>query len=239
MVDLFPMTRRLFLQGSLASTVGQISGWSYGGDLGPSHWGELAEYRLCGQGQHQSPVAVDMAQARLEPVVFNYGPVAINLLNNGRTIQQAGDSRCTLTLDDRVYQLLQFHIHTPSEHVQAGRHYPGELHFVHRHIESGALAVVGVWLTPGTEQSELATLSRYWPQQPGANAAAPRRINLANLLPADRHLVRYSGSLTTPPCSEGVTWLMMATPLEASVQQIDTCHRLLGDNARPLQRPGP
>lgn len=230
------ITRRFFIKGSLAGIVGQIKGWSYGGDLGPTHWGELStEYQICGRGQHQSPIDLDMVQARAGAVGFHYRPIEVNLLNNGRTIQQTGDEHCTLTLDNQVYQLLQFHFHTPSEHLHKGRHYPMELHLVHRHPASGALAVVGIWVTPGGPQPELAAMGNYLPPQPGKTSRAPRPINPANLLPLDRRLVRYSGSLTTPPCSEGVTWLVMATPLEASVQQIEAFHRLLGNNARPLQ----
>ena len=233
------LTRRIFLKFSFAGLLGQINRWSYGDKSGPTHWAELStDYHTCGDGQRQSPVDLDITQARVAAVSFDYHPIAIDLLNNGRTLQQTGDDSCILTLDNKIYQLLQFHIHTPSEHTHGGLHYPMELHLVHRHPTTGALAVVGVWLTPGKEQSELTTLSKHLPQQPGEQIANSTSINPENLLPTNHSLVRYSGSLTTPPCSEGVTWLVLTTPLEASAQQLATFHDLLGDNARPLQRMG-
>ncbi|MEL6332454.1 MAG: carbonic anhydrase family protein [Cyanobacteria bacterium J06626_26] len=233
------LTRRIFLKFSFAGLLGQITGWDYGNESGPTHWAELsAAYHTCGDGQRQSPIDLDITQAQVAAISFDYHPIAIDLLNNGRTLQQTGDDSCTLTLDNKIYQLLQFHIHTPSEHTHGGIHYPMELHLVHRHSPTGALAVVGVWLKPGNEQPELAILNKHLPQQPGEQMANSTSINPGHLLPNNHSLVRYSGSLTTPPCSEGVTWLVLTTPIEASTQQLDTFHNLLGDNARPLQRLG-
>ena len=230
---LLVLTRRAFFKLSLASLL-----WGYDGDKGPTFWPALsADYHTCGDGQRQSPIDLDTTKATAAPVSFAYRPIPIDLLNNGRTIQETGDARCTLTLDDQIYQLIQFHFHTPSEHTDGGTHYPMELHMVHRHPITKALAVVGVWIKPGKEQPELAVLSQQLPQQSGERTSNGNRVNPGNLLPTARTLVRYSGSLTTPPCSEGVTWLMMANPIEASAQQIATFHQLLGDNARPIQRP--
>ena len=113
-----------------------------------------------------------------------------------------------------------------------------EIHLVHRHPATQALAVVGVWVKPGDEQPELASLGKTLPQQTGEFVNGAGTVNPLNLLPTERTLVRYSGSLTTPPCSEAVTWLVMTTPIEASVQQIELFHQILGNNARPLQRWG-
>ncbi|MEO0377279.1 MAG: carbonic anhydrase family protein [Cyanobacteria bacterium P01_A01_bin.17] len=114
-----------------------------------------------------------------------------------------------------------------------GRHYPMELHLVHRSPQD--LVVVSVWIKPGSEQPELARLAGLLPP-PGQTSRSAVQVNPALLLPTDRRLVQYSGSLTTPPCSENVTWLVMATPIEASLAQIETFHRRLGNNARPLQQ---
>ncbi|NEQ54681.1 MAG: carbonic anhydrase family protein [Leptolyngbya sp. SIO3F4] len=231
------LTRRIFLKFSLASVIGQMNAWSYSGVSDPTHWAELsADYHTCGDGQRQSPIDLDIIKAVEKPITFNYRPIAINLLNNGRTIRQTGDDGCTLTFNNKIYQLLQFHFHTPSEHTHNEQHYPMELHLVHRHHPTGELAVVGIWIQPGKEQLELTTLSKYLPQQPGGLSKASTVVNPENLLPKNHSLVQYSGSLTTPPCSEGVIWLMMTNPIDASAQQIATFHQLLGDNARPLQR---
>jgi len=231
------ITRRIFLEFFLTSILSQINLWSYDGKSHPTHWANLSpDYHTCGDGQRQSPIDIDITTATAAPIVFNYCPLAIALLNNGRTIQQAGNDTCTLTLDNNVYTLLQFHFHTPSEHTHAGIHYPMEYIWFTDINPPGALAVVSLWITPGIEQPELVALSKQLPQQAGDEINDSTAINPENLLPKNRNLVRYSGSLTTPPCSEGVTWLVMVNPIEASVQQIETFHRLLGDNARPLQR---
>ena len=224
--------RRACLKLIAASVMGPD--WSYSGDAGPSRWAELsARYHTCGDGQRQSPVDIDISTAVEAPVAFNYRPIPIDLGNNGRTVQQTDHGRCHLTLNGTDYGLLQFHVHTPSEHTHRGRHYPMELHLVHR--SSQDLTVVSVWIMPGAEQPELARLARLLPP-PGQTSRSAVRINPELLLPTDRRLVQYSGSLTTPPCSENVTWLVMATPIEASLAQIETFHRRLGNNARPLQR---
>ncbi|MEM7796084.1 MAG: carbonic anhydrase family protein [Cyanobacteria bacterium P01_C01_bin.118] len=231
------ITRRSVLKLSLAGWLGQINPWTYGGEAGPEQWAELsADYHTCGDGVRQSPIDLDISKSIPDAVVFDYDAIPIDLLNNGRTLQQAGKTGGTLTLDNQVYQLRQFHFHTPSEHTYRGVHYPMELHLVHRHLTTKALAVVGIWIKSGAKQPELDILSQYLPQQPGDRIKAAEQVNPAHLLPVNHSLVRYSGSLTTPPCSEGVTWLVMTTPIEASAQQIETFHQLLGNNARPLQR---
>ena len=211
--------------------------WDYDGDNGPTYWSKLsADYQTCGDGRQQSPIDLDLTTASEIPVSFDYRSIPIALLNNGRTIQEGGDDRCTLTLDQRAYSLLQLHFHTPSEHTCNGIRYPMEIHLVHRHPATQAIAVVGVWVRSGDEQPELARLGKTLPQQTGELVNGAGTVNPLNLLPTVRTLVRYSGSLTTPPCSEAVTWLVMATPIEASAQQIELFHQILGDNARPLQR---
>lgn len=227
------LTRRAFFKFSFISIL-----WGYDGDKGPIRWPILSpDYHTCGDGQRQSPIDIDVTNAIALPVGFDYRPIPIDLFNSGRTIQETGNDGCTLTLDGEVYRLIQFHFHTPSEHTDGGIHYPMELHLVHRHPVTKALAVVGVWIQPGVEQSELAALSQALPPT-GERTHNTHRVNPSNLLPAEQKMVRYSGSLTTPPCSEGVTWLVMVNPIEASVGQIEQFHELLGNNARPIQRSG-
>lgn len=228
------LSRRVFLQLALTSFI-----WDYNGSNGPNQWATLSpDYHTCSDGAQQSPIDIDITQAIDLPVTFSYRPIPVDLLNNGRTLQETGDDRCTLTLDNQTYTLIQFHLHTPSEHTHDGKLYPMELHLVHRQPETGGLVVVGVWIKPGVEQPELTALSKQLPQQPGEHIYMSDTLNPKNLLPTAKNLVRYGGSLTTPPCSEGVTWLVMVNPIEASPQQIETLHNLLGNNARPLQRTG-
>ncbi len=229
------IARRAFLKLALAGLVAPA--WGYDGEVAPEHWAELsADYHTCGDGQRQSPIDIDLSKAVADSLGFDYGPIPIDLVNNGRTIQQAGSEGCTLTLDNRVYELVQFHFHTPSEHTHNGVHYPMEVHLVHRHRATGALAVVGIWIRLGDEQGDLALLGENLPQGTGERIKGSGLVNPANLLPQDRRFVRYEGSLTTPPCSEGVTWLVMTTPVEVSSRQIETFVERLGNNARPLQR---
>lgn len=229
------MARRAFLKLALAGLAVPV--WGYDGAAAPEHWAELsADFHTCGDGQRQSPIDIDISKAVADPLGFDYGPIPIDLVNNGRTIQQVGSEGCRLTLDAQVYELVQFHFHTPSEHTHDGVHYPMEVHLVHRQRATGALAVVGIWIKRGDEQGDLALLSGHLPQETGERIQGAGVVNPANLLPLDRRFVRYEGSLTTPPCSEGVTWLVMTTPVAVSSRQVEVFVERLSNNARPLQR---
>jgi carbonic anhydrase len=212
--------------------------WTYEGEEGPEHWGELSEdYALCSTGAEQSPIDIVEAVAEdVGEVTFDYLPSKINLFNNGHTIQEDYDAGSSITIGDTVYNLVQFHFHTPSEHAINGELMPLELHFVHR-SEAGNLAVVGVMLVEGEENPTIAEL---WSHLP--TIATERRtidaitFNAADLLPENvGHYFRYNGSLTTPPCSEGVLWTVLDEPITVSTEQIEAFHAVFELNARPVQ----
>jgi len=223
--------------------------WSYDGPTGPNHWSELdPAFATCGLGQRQSPIDL-AAQKQLGPVDLrlDYQSVPLTARNTGRSIfVDCPPGTCILHLGDRPHDLLQFHFHHPSEHHRAGRTFPAEVHFVHRD-RAGSLLVLGLWLTAAPTQAAASQLDRAAPQLlQDLLARAPIALgtsldrtwqgNPANLLPPiPRSLYHYQGSLTTPPCSEGVTWLLFPEPQAIAPALLTELQTRLGTNARPLQ----
>ena len=213
--------------------------WSYEGATGPEHWGELApEFALCGSGLEQSPVDIDDEQDASLPVLLaNYKPAPVTIENNGHTVQHNISNGSTLKIGAQEVQLLQYHLHTPSEHTVNGASYPMEIHFVHK-TPSGQLAVLGVFVRAGAFNSALEQVFKYSPKAKGSSNVPTISIDLQKLLPRNvvANYVHYQGSLTTPPCSQGVKWFVNQTPISASAQQIAKFKQLFhGLNARPTQ----
>jgi carbonic anhydrase len=211
--------------------------WSYEGESGPDHWGDLdRKFAACAKGVEQSPVDIP-ASAPVNPanITFSYQPSAVNIFNNGHTVQVTYDKGSSITLDGTTYDLWQFHFHAASEHAIGGAHDPLEIHLVHRNGES--LAVVGVLLKAGAENPAYAPVMQNLPTQVSEQPApvAGATVDANQLLPAQRGYWRYNGSLTTPPCSEGVKWLVMHDPVELSEAQIAAFTSLYKNDARPLQ----
>lgn len=211
--------------------------WGYSGEGGPDHWGELnPDYAACAEGMSQSPIdLVDAAGEDLDDIVFNYGESKLKILNNGHTVQANYDEGSTIMVDGMEYNLLQFHFHTASEHTVAGEQYPLELHLVHQSADGG-LAVVGVMAMEGAENPAFADIVASAPTEVTEEMVVEGvMVSAESLLPADRLYYGYSGSLTTPPCSEGVKWHVLTTPIELSAEQIETLAGILHDNFRPVQ----
>ena len=211
--------------------------WTYKGKEGPSHWGALdSAYALCARGKAQSPInIVPTAPHQLPGLSIAYQPTAINILNNGHTIQVNYGPGSSIRVGDRQYVLKQFHFHHPSEETVHGRHHEMSLHLVHADA-AGTLAVVAVLLDPGTENTLVRQL---WSLLPKEEEKEERRddvqLNAADLLPADRGYYTFEGSLTTPPCSENVTWLVLKQPVAVSTRQIAQFSKRYPDDARPTQ----
>ena len=213
--------------------------WGYTGEVGPDHWDDLSPaFAACGSGAEQSPIdipAVDVAADTPATFTMAYSPSEVAILNNGHTVQVDWAPGSTLTLDSGTYELQQFHFHAHSEHLVDGADYPLELHFVHKSA-AGALAVVGVMVEEGVESAQLATILPYVPAAEAPVAAIPdTMVDATALMPASTDSWRYDGSLTTPPCTEGVSWTVMAAPISASKDQIDALATVLHDNYRPTQ----
>jgi carbonic anhydrase len=209
--------------------------WSYEGAGGPEHWGELnKEFAACSMGRQQSPIDLrNSTPAGLEEVQTFWRPVQLDVLNNGHTIQVNTAGGGMMILDGRRFDLLQFHFHHPSEHTLYGENFPMEVHFVHKSAD-GDLGVLGVFMAEGEENATVNTVWRNVAVQ-GGSRKTEDIISPATLLPEDRAYFRYAGSLTTPPCSEVVSWAVMAQPITVSRRQIDAFANLFPLNARPVQ----
>jgi carbonic anhydrase len=209
--------------------------WSYGGATGPDRWSELdAANSLCNLGGAQSPIdlANPLRVPNLPGLHIDYRSTRVTLTNTGHTIQVNYDAGSSLTVDGRRFALVQFHFHTPSEHTIDGVGFPMELHLVHQ-AAADLLAVIGVVLVEGRSNAALASFWERMPRNPGAvNSGA--RINAQELLPPELDdYFTYSGSLTTPPCTESVRWIVLRRPMEISHAQISAFREIFGANARP------
>lgn len=224
----------------LATTPAFASGdvhWTYSGHGGPEHWGDLKpEFATCRTGKMQSPI--DLAQANTAgqiPVRAEYKPAPLTILNNGHTVQVNFPAGSTMTSAGQEFYLLQVHFHTPSEEAINGKRYPMVAHFVHKDAK-GALGVLGVLFEEGAANSELAKIIAAAPKhEKEAAPVAGVTINPADLIPSTLNVYRFQGSLTTPPCSEGVNWHVAQTTVTASADQIRAMNTIMGNNARPLQ----
>lgn len=212
--------------------------WSYEeGHGGPQEWGKLApEYQACSIGKEQSPIDLTKSiPATLgDPVVTWSTAMPVTVVNNGHTIQVNCPPGSTLVLDGETYELLQFHFHHPSEHTIDGKGAAMEVHFVHK-AASGSLAVLGVMIESGAANPTMETIWRVMPRKAGESVALEPKISPAAMLPSDVTTFRYAGSLTTPPCSEVVSWVVYQQGITASDQQIAAFADLFPMNARPVQ----
>lgn len=211
--------------------------WTYGGAGGPEHWAQLSdEFAACALGHEQSPIDIrDARKADLPAIAFDYRPGPLQVVDNGHTIQFNVAPGSSIGVGDDRYQLLQFHFHRPSEERVAGKAFAMVAHLVHRNV-AGQLAVVGVLIESGGPNKLLETLWSHLPRKSGYTVALEdETADAAQLLPTARGYYTFAGSLTTPPCSEGVRWFVLKQPAAASPEQITTFARRYPNNARPVQ----
>ena len=210
--------------------------WEYQGAAGPQAWGTLdASFAGCKLGHEQSPIDIHGAhKAHLAPLALDYHATPAEIVNNGHTVQVNLTDAGALVLDGVPYKLVQFHFHTPSEEHIDGKVYPMVAHLVHK-SDDGKLAVVAVLLKQGKANAALKPVFDALPQAADDKAALAEPFNVADLLPADHGYYKFMGSLTTPPCSEGVHWQVLKQPVEVSREQIHMFHKLYKANARPIQ----
>jgi len=214
--------------------------WGYEGNVGPGHWGDLKqEYSTCKTGTRQSPIDIshsERLEASLGNIKFDYKTVTPEIFNNGHTVQVNYGDGSKIKVGEQHYDLAQFHFHTPSENTVNGKPFSMEMHLVHKN-ENNELAVVGVFFKEGKHNDELQKTWDKMPTKAGSREMLSGiNINAANLLPAKRDYAHFKGSLTTPPCSEGVNWFVMKEPIEASKDQIAQFSSVIGNNARPVQK---
>jgi len=210
--------------------------WDYEGAGGPENWSRLDQKnKACAMGERQSPIDIkEGIKVDLEPIKFNYRPSTFRIVDNGHTVQvEVGESSISLT--GKTYELVQFHFHRPSEEKVNGQRFDMVAHLVHK-ADDGQLAVVAVLLEHGSENAFIQTLWNNMPLEKDLPVAPPTTlVDLNTLLPTSRNYYTYMGSLTTPPCSEGVLWLVMKQPIQVSQDQINIFSRLYKNNARPIQ----
>lgn len=218
--------------------------WGYEGVEGPGHWAMLQpSYMTCEAGRQQSPINIEMPRhgENQEDLSFHYQPTTLTVRNNGHTIQVNYHDGSFLRLNRQSYKLRQFHFHDPSEHHIDGKTYPMEMHLVHQD-DGGHTLVLGILLAFGKENQVLASTGDWLEEQTGHRLPSKEGevftdvpFNLMDLLPSNTHHFSYHGSLTTPPCSEGVQWIILKTPIEISKVQGERFITTIGPNARPLQ----
>jgi len=206
--------------------------WGYEGDNGPEHWGD--NFPICGKGKKQSPLnIVGPFEKSKDTLAVAYKEGQLKILNNGHTIQVNVEPGSTLTIGKETFDLLQFHFHRPSEEQVDGKNSAMVAHFVHK-SKAGKLAVIGVLLNEGKDNAAIKTLWANLPPKEGEeHVPAKVMFNPATMLPKDLGFYSYEGSLTTPPCSEGVTFYILKTPMDVSKGQVAKFPFKL--NARPVQ----
>ena len=215
--------------------------WGYTGAIGPAAWAKLsAEFATCAKGRRQSPIDLvdaELSPLTLEQVKFEYAPAAFQVVHNGHTIEVRPGAENQIVARSKKYKLLQFHFHHPSEERFNGKSFALDAHFVHR-AEDGELAVVTVLFEEGAANPELQRLWDYMPLDANDSMRSAEGVtfNPVSMLPADRaKYLQYIGSLTTPPCTEGVVWIVLRQPVTASPEQIALFRKMVGMNARPVQ----
>src|ERR1700747_251557 len=211
--------------------------WDYGDARGPSHWGDLKpEFALCKNGHHQSPIDFrNPHQADLPSIRFEYKPSRLHVIDNGHTVMVNYDPGSSITVGGKTYVLKQFHFHRPSEEKINGQAYAMAVHLVHADQE-GKLAVVAVLLQEGQDNPLVRELWNDLPKEKEKEELLDNiQIDVSRILPSDRNYYTFSGSLTTPPCSEDVTWFVLKHPVTVSAAEIKQFSQLYRNAPRPTQ----
>ncbi|NGZ86608.1 carbonic anhydrase [Duganella aceris] len=210
--------------------------WSYEGENGPAYWGKInPAWAKCGDGNRQSPIDIrDGMKVELEQITFDYHPSSFNVTDNGKTVQVMVGSGNFITVGNRTYELIQFHFHRPSEERINGKGYEMVVHLVHKDGE-GRIAMLALLLERGKPQPVIQTVWNNLPLEKLETMAPSIALDPMDLLPARRDYFTFMGSMTTPPCQEGVLWLVMKEPVQASPAQMALFSRLYPLNARPIQ----
>ncbi len=234
----YPALAALVL-GMATLAAAQTTAWDYQGKRGTLTWGKLdPAYKACSDGHEQSPIDIRGAHLNkaLPPIQFHYLAGAVTLENNGHTIEVKVNPGSYIVVGGVRYELVQFHFHHPGEEAVKGKLSDMDVHLVHKSAD-GKLAVIAVRLNEdmGMPNATLATLWQHLPATVGAHEKITEMVNPGGLLPADRGYWTYTGSLTTPPCTEGVRWFVFEQELGISRDQLRTFGALYKMNSRPLQ----
>ncbi|MBI0028910.1 carbonic anhydrase family protein [Gilliamella sp. B14448G11] len=222
---------------SLSCAADHTSHWGYEGQEKPENWGKLSpEFSTCENGKNQSPINIDnVLKTQHENLTFSFEKGKQEIVNNGHTIQVNVTGNNQLILDEQIFTLQQFHFHTPSENTIKGKHYPMEAHFVYKN-KDGELTVVALMFNNGEANPEIAKAWQQMPAEVNNKIILDKTVDINTLFPKKLDYYRFSGSLTTPPCTEGVRWIVLEQAVTASDEQIQKFHSTMHhDNNRPVQ----
>ncbi len=212
--------------------------WSYQGKTGPKHWGDLdKKFIMCKIGKNQSPIDINknnLVKASLTPLKLEYKSNANFVVNNGHTIKIIVKDGSYLYIDGKKFELKQFHFHTPSENTINGKHLPMEAHLVHI-SKDGEIAVIGIMFKIGKENKALKKFQNLICKTINKKKTIKTPLNAMELLPKNKDYYRFNGSLTTPPCTEGVRWFIFKEPVTISQEQLEKFSKIMGKNNRPIQ----
>lgn len=214
--------------------------WGYQGEVGPEHWQEFeSDFGECSSGRNQSPIDLrNFIEADLPRIIFDYKPGGYQVVNNGHAVQVDYGPGSKITVDQTDFQLKQFHFHSPSENTVNGKSFPMEAHFVHADAK-GNLTVVALMFEEGASNKLLEKVWPHVPKEENSKVELATPVAVAELLHANRDYYRYDGSLTTPPCSEGVRWFVLKHTAKASIEQLALVREVIGHaNNRPVQAVG-
>jgi carbonic anhydrase len=222
-----------------APVFAQSNTWAYDGDTGPANWGKInASWTKCGTGNRQSPIDLrDGMKVDLEQIAFDYRSSGFNVIDNGHTIQVGVGLGNYITVQNRTYELQQFHFHRPSEEKINGRGTEMVVHLVHKDGE-GNVAIIAVLLERGAPNGMIQTVWNNLPLEKNQAVTPVVALDVNDILPKKRDYFTFMGSLSEPPCTEGVLWLVMKQPMPASPAQMALFSRLYPLNARPIQPGG-
>jgi len=213
------------------------SHWAYAGENNPSNWSHIKDEYVACDGHSQSPIDIKDAMAvqpeKKNNLNLNYRKSSIDILNNGHTEEFVISKGNSLQFNGKTYQLKQFHMHTLSEHTVNGKHFPLEIHFVNK-ADDNTYAVISVLVKEGEESTFLNTYLGHFPKHEG-EYKQDGELEIMTVLPNTDHYYHYKGSFTTPPCTEVVEWIVLKEHPTASKEQLETLHKLMHDNYRPLQ----
>lgn len=232
------MRKTSILVSLLVSSLFGHPDWGYDAKNGPSQWGKMSEeFLTCSLGRTQSPIDIhtNETQTMQDHLSFAYGNKTKDFVNNGHSVQVnfADHGGGMVTFNGVDYHLKQFHFHTPSENRINSQVYPVEMHLVHSDAKNNLL-VVSVLFQEGEANKIFQKLLDVIPSKSNSSVAL-KKFEISSLLPSLRTHFSFMGSLTTPPCTESVQWIVMKEPIEASRQQIENLHKVLGHNARNVQ----
>ncbi len=221
----------LLLSAISSISISASDDWSYSGSNGPDNWSGT-----CSSGEMQSPINIEGTDpAVMYRLETNYLVTPLKMVNNRHTISVGYEPGSELAIGNKVYQLEEFHFHTPAEHTVMGKSFPMAIHFKHS-ASDGSLAVIAVLVQEGDTNIAATELWPYLPLEPDQSANLPTvKFNARDLMPTDKSYYRYIGSLTNPPCTEGINWYVLRTPLSFSKEQIETISGIIGTSNRPTQ----